>query len=304
MTGGDVELGPTRPGWQRALRLGWGMATVVAVAVVLADRWEEVGPFVADLRPGQAAAAAATVVVGVGLSAGVWRTLLAGLGSPLGLRAATRVFFLGQLGKYLPGSIWPVLAQMELGSDVAVPRRASAAAVILFLWVHLVTGLVVAAAGLPVAGVLHPASALLVPVCLVLLAPAPLGRLLAAGLRLTRREPLPALPNATTMAVAAAWALAMWVAYGLHLALLASAGGDPVGVVAATGAFAGAWAAGFLFLIAPAGAGIREALLTVVLAPPLTTGAALAVAVASRLLLTLADAGWALTGWLVGRARP
>jgi hypothetical protein len=44
----------------------------------------------------------------------VWRTLLAALGSVLPLRAAARIFFLGQLGKYVPGSVWPIVAQMDL----------------------------------------------------------------------------------------------------------------------------------------------------------------------------------------------
>jgi hypothetical protein len=34
-----------------------------------------------------------------------------------------RILFLGQLGKYLPGSVWPVLAQMELGKTYRVPRH-------------------------------------------------------------------------------------------------------------------------------------------------------------------------------------
>ena len=39
-------------------------------------------------------------------------------GSPLPLAVARRVFLLAQLGKYLPGSVWPVLAQTELGRDL------------------------------------------------------------------------------------------------------------------------------------------------------------------------------------------
>ena len=58
----------------------------------------------------------------------VWRALMAGVGSPLSVGVASRVLFIGQLGKYLPGSVWPVLAQMELASDHKVPRARTAAA--------------------------------------------------------------------------------------------------------------------------------------------------------------------------------
>ncbi len=43
--------------------------------------------------------------------------LLNDLGSPLPPAGSLRVFFLGQLGKYVPGSVWPAVAQMELGRD-------------------------------------------------------------------------------------------------------------------------------------------------------------------------------------------
>ena len=45
-----------------------------------------------------------------------WQVLLAGLGSPLRTTTAGRIFFIGQLGKYIPGSVWPILTQMELGA--------------------------------------------------------------------------------------------------------------------------------------------------------------------------------------------
>lgn len=57
-----------------------------------------------------------------------WRSILRGLDSPLPVRPSARVYFVGQLGKYVPGSVWTVLTQMELGRDHNVPRRRSAAA--------------------------------------------------------------------------------------------------------------------------------------------------------------------------------
>ena len=98
-----------------------------------------------------------------------WRALLADLGSPLPLRAAAKVFFVGQLGKYIPGSVWPVLAQMEMGRDLGVPRPRSAAAFFLTLPIQLATGLLVTLVtpGWDRFGWLL----LLVPVLLVLLQP-------------------------------------------------------------------------------------------------------------------------------------
>jgi len=80
-----------------------------------------------------------------------WQALLAGLGSPLRTTTAGRIFFIGQLGKYIPGSVWPVLTQMELGARANVPRSRSAGASILTMILSLATGLLVAAATLPFA---------------------------------------------------------------------------------------------------------------------------------------------------------
>ena len=51
----------------------------------------------------------------------VWRTLLTDLGSKLSMPEAWRIMFIGQLAKYVPGSIWPVLAQTELGRIAVFP---------------------------------------------------------------------------------------------------------------------------------------------------------------------------------------
>src|ERR1700743_135629 len=73
-----------------------------------------------------------------------WRVLLAGLGSPLHTTTAGRIFFIGQLGKYIPGSVWPILTQMELGARANVPRARSASASLLTMVLSLAGGLLVA----------------------------------------------------------------------------------------------------------------------------------------------------------------
>src|ERR1700733_15523807 len=67
-----------------------------------------------EIGPLTAAGSLLAVLAGLLASMCAWRRLLAGLGSPLSVPAAARILFLGQLGKILPGSLWPILAQMEL----------------------------------------------------------------------------------------------------------------------------------------------------------------------------------------------
>jgi len=118
--------------------LGWALAA----------QWGAVRPLLGQLSVPSLGAALAAVLGGIVATFLCWREVLADLGRRLPLAAGARVFFLGQLGKYLPGSLWPVMAQMELGRDHQVPERASGSAVGVFLLVLVGTGLVVAAAPL------------------------------------------------------------------------------------------------------------------------------------------------------------
>jgi uncharacterized membrane protein YbhN (UPF0104 family) len=280
---------------RRVIRRAWIVILVVALGLALRSRWSEVGDQLADLDVWLLVASAVIGVVGVGLSAGIWHTMLHGIGEPLPLAASLRVFFVGQIGKYVPGAVWPAVTQAALAREHGVAPRASVTAVTLFLWVHLVTAAALAIAVLAGAGDLPRWSLAALPALMALLAPPVLRWTSTRVLRLVRREPLRATPDGRHLAVACCWALAMWACYGLHVQALTAAVQQPVGPLRAAGVFAASWFIGFVLLVAPAGVGPREAAMVALL--PLPAGTALLVALVSRLILTAADTVWAgLTG--------
>ena len=222
-----------------------------------------------------------------------WQALLAGLGSPLHTGTASRIFFIGQLGKYIPGSLWPILTQMELGARANVPRARSASASILTMIVSLATGLLVAAATLPFA---HYAAGydwvfILVPVILVCLYPKVLNPLLNWLFKLAKRPGLDQSVTLTMLSRALAWSILAWVANGVQIWILADKLGAPVGrtILIALGGYAFAWCVGFVIVFAPAGAGARDALLILALSPLVGSHPALAVALVSRAVNTVSD---------------
>jgi uncharacterized membrane protein YbhN (UPF0104 family) len=291
------------PAWRRALRSAWLGVVAVALVVVLRRHGTDVMRAAKSVPLPLLALATLAMTAGVAASAMVWRALLTGLGHRLPVRAGARVFFLGQIGKYVPGSVWPVLAQMELGRDYGVPAAVSAAAFALFMVIHLLSAAVVAALALPAAGLAAAWWAFTaVPAVLLLLLSAPLRAGLRLGGRVLRR-PMPPLPSPRALMAAAGWAAVMWACYGVHLWLLARGAGAPVDAVAAAGVFALAWSAGFVFVIAPAGAGAREAVLLGLLGGLAPAGVLLAVALLSRLAGTVADALWAAVALLLPKRR-
>jgi uncharacterized membrane protein YbhN (UPF0104 family) len=290
----------------RALRVAFVLAVLVGLALFLRSNGEAFTDALARTSPVAVAGSLMAVLVGLLCSAMVWRALLTDLGSPLPLRTALHVFFLGQLGKYVPGSVFAVAAQMELGRDQGVSRSRVGTASLLFMGVLVAAGLLVAVATLPVASpdALDSAGWLLLalPVGLVCLAPPVLTRLVAAALKALRRAPLDRPLSARGVGAALGWAFAMWAAYGVHALLLVQAqptDGDADALLLSLGGYALAWTVGFVVVLAPAGGGAREAAFVVAFAPLLARPDALAVAVLSRVLMTLGDLVWGGMGALL-----
>lgn len=280
------------------------LVAVAGLAWTLASQWREVSRSFDELTVTGVVLSGVVTVLAVGTTVFAWRALLAGLGARLPLRAAVRIFFVGQLGKYIPGSVWPVLAQMELSSDYGVGRAESASASLVVLALAVPCGGVVAAMTLPFVS----ASALThygwvlaaVPVFLVLLHPAVLFRLLGVAARVLHRPAPPRRLGTRHVAEAAGWLVGGFVCYGLAVWLVARdlhpSVGDGRMLALSIGGYALAWTAGFLVIVVPAGAGVREAVLVLALSPALAAGPATLLAVVARLLATIADLVWAAVG--------
>ncbi|CCG04959.1 lysylphosphatidylglycerol synthase domain-containing protein [Blastococcus saxobsidens] len=274
----------------------------------VARQWDAVRDAMAAIGPWGVLGSVAATVVGLGATGVAWRMLLAGLGSPLRSGAAAGIFFVAQLGKYLPGSVWPYVAQARIGRAHGVPASRSATAGVLFVLLHCATGAVVAAATLPLVGdrTIEERFGWLpwvIPVFLVLLHPRVVHASLARLHRVTGRGTPPGrLPWSALLPALAALAVA-WIAYGAALFLLVAplAGASWQAAVLSVGGFALAWTVGFvaaavLVVAAPAGLGVRELALYSVLAPVLAGGPATAVVVFSRVGQLLGDVIWAAAG--------
>ncbi|MEU3016170.1 lysylphosphatidylglycerol synthase domain-containing protein [Nocardiopsis sp. NPDC007018] len=293
----------------RLRRNPWARLALLALVgacagAALYTHWTQARTAVAELPLWVLPAAVLAGMLGLAAQMMAWRSLLAGLGSPLPRGAAARVMFVGQLGKYLPGSVWAFVAQVELARDWKVPRSRGAAATLLAVAVTVAVSLAVAAVALPLSSAEAARrwwwALAAAPVLLACLHPGVLGwgvrlaaRPFARFREVTEAGPLAVGGRAVTASVL--WTLVAWVPLGAHVWLLTWAvGGEALGSVGpAVGAYALAWVLGLLVVFAPAGLGVREVVLVVALAPVVDAGAALVVAVLSRLVMTVADLGWA-----------
>ncbi|MEU0570181.1 lysylphosphatidylglycerol synthase domain-containing protein [Nonomuraea sp. NPDC005983] len=285
---------------RRLLRVLLALVALGFLGYGLARNWDEIVAAAGRLSPWAVLGSFAAVLVGQFCMLVAWRQVLAGLGTPLPLRVAGRIMFVGQLGKYIPGSVWAYAATMELGRDHGSPPRRTFACISLSLVINLGVALSIAAATLATQQAVRQAwyLLLLVPVIIVCLHPKVLTWGLNLALRVARREPLESVLPGRTVLVAVAWTALGWFVYGLHISLLA---GRWDSYLIATGGYAFAWASGLLAVVVPAGVGVREGALVLVLTPVIGTGAAYAAAVVSRVAFTLGDALAAGVAFLLGR---
>lgn len=293
------------------LRVAIALITLAAVVYAVARNWADVSVHLDQISWSTFLWSMLAAAVGTWLTMIGWKTLLRDLGSDLHLAPASGVYFVGQLGKYLPGSLWSVLVQADIASHLKVPRRRTAVTGLLALGLSLLTGLLV---GLPAASFLITRDSsgfdwwllLGIPILVVLCVPRLLNAVIDRMLRTLKREPLEHGLSAPAVLRAVATFVLVWLSFGVHTLLLARAvAGDaphPDLTTAAMTGYALSVSLGMLTVVLPAGLGAREGLLTIILSTAMPTPAAAAVAIMSRFIVTIVDVLAALGGWLYARS--
>jgi uncharacterized membrane protein YbhN (UPF0104 family) len=293
------------------VKLVFGLAVLAFGALYVVRRWDELSDALARLSWPALLLAIPPAALAQLAAVRAQRTIMSDLGAPLPFVPSARLYFVSQLGKYLPGSVWAMVALVTLSRDYHVPRKTSFSTGVLSMAFSIAIAFCVAAVLLPF-GALKTVEhywyvGLLLPVMLVALQPRVITGLLNVALRLVRRQPLEARMSYPGTFRAAGWMAVSWLLFGLHaFALVVGIGGvaDARTLAVSIGGFALSYGIGPLFLIAPAGAGVREAALALTLGNVAGgTTAAVAVALVSRILLIMVDFGQAGVWTVVDRRR-
>ena len=256
------------------LRRGAGLVITAAIFFwmlrPLARNWDQVKDRVLALSWGRFFIAAAMFSVFLfTFRATTWRWILMSFGARLPIAAATRIWSLSELARYLPGVIWQVLGRMYLVKPYGIRGSVCSTSQILELAIFLLANMLLALGCLVWFGIksfggpaqiwLYGAMAL-VPVLVFLLHPSVLYSLIN---RVMLRLGKPAVTE--QLGFRELTGLLLWTVVGLlwqSLAIWFLVAGPlnlPLSkwwVVA--GAYALAWCAGFLAFWAPGGIGVRE----------------------------------------------
>lgn len=271
----------------------------------LGRRWESSS---VRFEPTWALAALVPALLAPWLQGQAWIRLIEHLsGTPVPRQAAFELYLDSQLARYTPGKLGLPAVRLAGADRLGVSVRIVGASILVEIASWLVWGGIVGAAFV-LLGARAPEGliSLVSPVAGAALVPALLGVVLLATLD---RRRLPALAR-KALSVEGAGALvpwsvpwihvAHWLAWGAHGTLLACGlGATPSVAVTVGGVLCLAIVLGFLAFLAPAGAGVREAVVGVGAAPLLGAPAAVTAGILARASSLMADVVvWLLVrGW-------
>lgn len=256
----------------------------------LSASWGEFGSLEINLefKPAWLVSSAILVWISYSILIAAWKGILSGWKQHIPPVTAATIWCLSNLGRYLPGKLWSLAGLALLARRVGVNPLAATGSALVMQALAVGTGIAVLVGVTPSSiTTVSVVVALVVAAIIVSLLCAPFGARLIAKLSGRDYEPLPF--SVVLWAVGAT--LVSWIVYGISFWML-SRGILPESeftISAATGVFAAGYVVGLLALFAPGGIGVREGVFIALLTQPLGPGGAVALSVASRLLLTLTE---------------
>ena len=233
----------------------------------------------------------------------IWRSVLTAFGYPISYREAWSIYFIGNLGRYIPGKIWTVAGVAYMAGKSGVPAVIAGTAavcaqaysilssfvffVLFFILRNQVFSGVTFLWTLPVPFVL----------IVVFLIPDNLERALNFVLIRFGKEQITLNISTAAALKITMFYLASWILFGVSFWFVVSsvAGQGLFNPLYLSGAFAVSYIIGYLAFFAPGGIGVREGMLSLLLAGTISTGVAAVLAVVLRLIITVVELGCVAT---------
>ena len=283
-----------------------GIAGVAFVIRTILTKREQVGDAFAQLNGITLIASLLLGLSAMTLIGYVWTRMLVTRGHHAPPRSAMAWYFAGQLGKYVPGGIWPIVGRAELAVRGGVPRPdAYAATGLSMVTTYLAAALAICVGSLvswtyPLVGILGLAGFL---VGFLAFSNTTLRRRVLAILnRVSPRAT--ALTEPRRLLVLTLTHLPAWILMSLSTSVTASAFGADIGIAHMLFITSVSWLAGFVVVGVPGGIGVRESVFTALAGTDLTPGVAVSLALASRVVFIAVDLVGALIANIIARTEP
>jgi uncharacterized membrane protein YbhN (UPF0104 family) len=231
-----------------------------------------------------------------------WRAILYGFGHKIRLYEAFRVIYLANLGRYIPGKVWQVIGLVGLAKEINISPTISMASFALveayalpasFILIPLSLGFEQTASALMLfRDALYIFMGITTLIFLILFfRPDGLEWALNKVLKLFRREPVKYKPSMKNRVAIFAWYILNWTFFGIsfHFFLKALLADMPLPVYQTGGIYISAYVLSYITFISPAGLGVREGIMSALLAPQFGAPVAASIALINRVWITMAE---------------
>ena len=226
-----------------------------------------------------------------------WGRVLRYTGYPVPYRDAFEIYFIGNLGHYIPGKIWTVAGVAWLAERRGIPPVVAGAAAVFAQAYSIISSL----AFFPLFLILNNVEPTwmnpewMIPAILLFVGffifPANMERALNFALGLLKRERVSlGLTLGKALRLTGLYFVS-WVLFGIAfwLFVIAVTGNRGISPVLLTGAYATAYVVGYLAFFVPNGLGVREGVAGYLLSSTMPAGVALLVTFLVRLPVTLVE---------------
>lgn len=298
------------------LRLLLVLSAIAPLSYTIYREWPEFRAAVVEIEWSGYVLAQLLLTLGMLLIVTVPWSSLRSLGSVLSYQIVGQVYFVTQLLKYLPGGIWAFPGRIAVYQYLGIGNAQSFISVFreitaLFLGAAAV-GLLGILQGLPISNSLSIALGIgiLVSMLTILLTHFPWFWRLLASIRLPGTSRMARYEDVNRQHSSIRWiprtilmSIVLWLLVGISFRQLAIAvypDLENLSWIGAASIFALAWCAGFVVIFVPAGIGIREGVLSLLMANLMPVGAALTLALLARMMWVLAEGFWIAVALLWG----
>jgi uncharacterized membrane protein YbhN (UPF0104 family) len=231
----------------------------------------------------------------------IWNQILKQSGSTVSYSKMFKIWFISNLGRYVPGKVWQFLGMLYLLEKEDVPKSKGFSVAILAQSLSSMAGILVALAFLKHdlyrsifsqnLWFLFILVAFVAGVAILLFYPDLLQKLINLALGLFKKEKISLNYKPKNVLFYLLSYAGCWLLFGFcFLIFIKSIIPAPLEIYfGVTGAFAGSVTIGFLAFFTPGGIGVREGLLVALLSPYFSAPVATLIALLSRLWVTLAE---------------
>jgi len=201
-----------------------------------------------------------------------WKLILDKLDVSLPFLKGIKIMFYSQLGKYLPGKIWTFTGRMYFCQKVGIPNSKTFISMVLELALTVLSGILIFLISLLLGSRfkmdINPFLLVIVAVLIItMIHPKILVRLINFFLRWLKKEQIKIDLNFSQIFVLTAYYCIIWFCFGIAFYFLINSVTfiTPSKIPIITGSFAISSTIGVMALFAPAGLGVREGILSLLL---------------------------------------